>query len=165
MKNKFEFQKTDKISEENKIEKKDDSQEMTKKQKDNQKDQRKENIKKFSAIILIHVLGASFVVGIGLIWQDSYDIMAWANAFLLSFIMIFFVGWIMFIHNKNILSVVTHSFRTFGLMIVGKRPAKSYYEVKTEIEDHPIPNIYLIITFLFSLVLLIVTIILTLYAL
>jgi len=114
---------------------------------------------------LFNIIGSMIVILIGLLWQNAYDVMAWSNALLLAFIMIFFVGWIMFIHNKNIISIFTHSFKTFGLMLIGKRPAKSYYEVKVGIEENPIPNKYIIISFVWSGILLVATIILTILAL
>lgn len=129
------------------------------------KAEKKKTRKSIYITFLLNIATSIIMIIIGLLWQNSYDVMAWSNALLLSFIMIFFVGWIMFIHNKNIISIFTHSFKTFGLMLIGKRPAKSYYEVKVGIEENPIPNKYLIISFIWSGVLLIATIILTILAL
>lgn len=126
-----------------------------------EKAEKRRKLKKYMRFLFYNFLGTAVIIAVGLIWQDAYDLMAWSNAVLLAFAMVFFVGWIMLMHNKNILSVFTHSMKTFGLMIVGKRPAKSYYEVKVEIEENPIPKIYLIIIFSFSILLLIATIILT----
>ncbi len=141
---------------------------LTKKEQEQlerEKAEKKKKIKTIYTTLMFNVIGSVIMIVIGLLWQDKFDIMAWSNALLLAFIMVFFAGWIMFIHNKNIISVFTHSFKTFGLMIVGKRPAKSYYEVKQSIEENPIPNRYIYITFLYSSFLLIITIIFTILAL
>lgn len=122
---------------------------------------------KYFWIIVGHFIYTGIFILIGMIWQKGSgrrEILQWANSFTLATIMVFFVGWIMFIYNKNILSLFVHSVKTFGLMIVGKRPAKSYYEVKTEIEDNPIPKIYMRITFLFSLVIFVATVSLVIIA-
>lgn len=121
-------------------------------------------IKKYTFIILAHIIGSFLLVLFALYWQDRFDVMAYSNAFLFAFVMVFFTGWIMLIYNQNIISLVTHSFKTFGLMIVGKRPKKAYYEVKEDVEDNQVPKIYMIITFTCSIILLIPTIILTILA-
>lgn len=126
-----------------------------------EKAERKQKLRSILITLIINVIGSFIAVIIGLLWQDSFDLMAWANATLLAFLLVFFAGWIMFIHNKNIISMFTHSFKTFGLMLVGKKPAKTYYEVKTSIEENPIPNRYLIVSFVYSGFILIITIILT----
>lgn len=138
---------------------------LTKKEQEKRELEKAERIRIRNSILitaLANVIGSFIIILIGLLWQKSFDLMAWSNAFLLSSISIFFIGWIMFIHNKNIISVFTHSFKTFGLMLVGKKPAKSYYEVKTAIEENPIPNRYFIVSFIYSGIIFIITIILTL---
>lgn len=138
---------------------------LTKKEQEKRELEKAERIRIRNSILittLANVIGSFIIILIGLLWQKSFDLMAWSNAFLLASISIFFIGWIMFIHNKNIISVFTHSFKTFGLMLVGKKPAKSYYEVKTAIEENPIPNRYFIVSFIYSGIIFIITIILTL---
>ncbi len=158
-KNKFEF--TEDVTEEVNEEK---QEEKTEQELLDEQLARKRKIKKFSIIIGLHIIGSALLVFFGLLWQDSYKLMAWSNAFLFAFVMVFFVGWIMYIYNENIVSVFVHSIKTFGLMIVGKRPKKKYYEVKEDVEDNQVPKIYMVITFSMSLILLIPTIILTIMA-
>lgn len=132
---------------------------------DLKKAERKKKLKTILITILINVIISIVFLVIGLHWQNAYTIEAWANASLLSFIFILFIGWIMFIYNKNIISIFTHGFKVFGLMIVGKRPKKSYYEVKVQVEENQIPKRYMVVSFIYSAILLVITIILTILAL
>lgn len=127
--------------------------EQTKKKRKNDK------IFKYSMFTLSHILAGGFFIGLGLIWQDSYTLTAWTNALWLSFVMVFFIGWIMFIYNQNIISSFVHSIKTFGLMVVGKKPEKSYYEVKVEVEENQIPKGYFYLSFGISILFLIPAII------
>lgn len=138
------------------------------KTKNNNKDiQKEEQLKKikrqkqlnFALIILAHIIGSALLILLGMIWQKSWDLMAWTNSLWLAFAIVFFIAWIMIIYNANIISSFVHSIKTFGLMFVGRRPKKKYYEVKLEVEENQIPKRYVIITFSFSLLILIPAII------
>lgn len=121
---------------------------------------------KYTFVVVAHILGSALLLLLGLLWQNDFlTLMAWTNSLWLTFVMVFFIGWIMFIYNQNIISSFVHSLKTFGLMFVGKRPAKKYYEVKMEVEENQIPKSYLFITFGFSLLILIPAIITLILAL
>lgn len=119
---------------------------------------RKKQIK-YTLVVIAHIIGSALILLLGLVWQASWDLMAWTNSLWLAFVMVFFIGWIMVIYNQNIISSFVHSVKTFGLMLVGKRPAKKYYEVKLEVEENQIPKFYFLITFGTSFLILIPAII------
>lgn len=112
-----------------------------------QKKKKYTNRYKYTLFTMSHLLAGGFFLLLGLIWQDSYTLMAWTNALWLAFVMVFFIGWIMFIYNQNIISSFVHSVKTFGLMIVGRKPEKSYYEVKVEVDENQIPKAYFFLSF------------------
>ena len=93
---------------------------------------------KISAIVMTII--SLLLVGFGLIWQRRYDLWAFSNALWLAFSIEFFVAWIFFVYNKNILSPLIHGFKVFGLMLVGKRTKESYYDYTVKIEENPIPK-------------------------
>ena len=95
------------------------------------------------------------LIGFGLVWQRRYDLWAFSNALWLAFALEFFVAWIFFIYNKNILSPVIHGFKVFGLMIVGRRTKESYYEYMLRIQENPIPKYIYYTIYAFALLLLI----------
>jgi hypothetical protein len=70
----------------------------------------------------------------------------------------------MFVWNLNILSPLIHGFKTFGLMLVGKRPKTDYYDYMKKIQEDPIPKYYIVTCFITSGILLIPLIILVLLA-
>lgn len=94
-----------------------------------------------------------------LIWQDDIGLLAIGDALWLVLILEFFVGWVMFTYNKNIFSPLVHSTKSFFLMFAGKKPKFDYYEYMKNIEDNPIPNYLYNIVFLWTLILLIPTLI------
>lgn len=108
----------------------------------------------YKASILMFIISVA-LVGFGLFWQDEVSLMAIGDALWLAFALEFGVGWIMFIYNQNILSPLIHGFKTLGLMFVGKRPKKDYYEYMKSIEEDPIPRFYYIVVLTSALILLI----------
>jgi hypothetical protein len=93
------------------------------------------------------------LVALGLVWQDSISLLAWTNAFWLAFALVFFMGWVLFVYNRNIFSPLFYGAKTFVLMFVGKRPKTDYYTYVKGIYDNPIDAYYYIVLFLTSLVL------------
>lgn len=117
-----------------------------------QKNQMIKNIQVTSiSMFIISIL----LVGFGLVWQRRYDLWAISNALWLAFAMEFFVGWIFFVYNKNILSPMIHGFKVFGLMLFGKRTKESYYDYMIKIQENPIPKYIYYTIYVFALLLLI----------
>lgn len=130
--------------------------------------EKKQKRLKHTRTILIFLGITLLALFIGIWWQGfKFDLIAFADAFTLSFVFSLLITWIMFMYNKNILSPMIHGIKTFGLMLVGKRPKKDYYTYMKGIEEDPIPSyiiIYSLIYTLISMVAMIFFIILT-YAL
>lgn len=120
-----------------------------------EKNAKKKKRKKYFKIALIFLVVDVVLVGFGLLWQWEISLMAIGDALWLAFAIELTVAWIMFVYNHNILSPLIHGVKTFGLMIVGKRPKMDYYNYMKKIEDDPIPNFYYIVTFISAGVLLI----------
>lgn len=112
--------------------------------------QMRKNIFVTSAIMFFVSLA---FIALGLVWQRRYDLWAWSNALWLAFSLEFFLAWIFFVYNKNILSPLIHGFKVFGLMIVGKRSKESYYDYSMRIEENPIPKFVYYTIFIFALLL------------
>lgn len=122
--------------------------------------------KKFKKSIYITAITLTIIsallFGFGIVWQGcKTSMMEITNALWLTFGVLFFVAWIFFVYNKNILSPVIHGFKVFGLMLVGKRAKDSYYDYKTNIEENPIPKFIYIMIFIFAFLILIAAIITT----
>jgi hypothetical protein len=125
------------------------------------KQEKKQLPKNIKLLILIGclVLFSAGLFFFGLFWQAKYDLLAICNSFWLAFTLNFFIFWIIFIHNKNVLSPIVYGTKSFALMIVGKRSKTSYYEYLKKIQDNPIPGKYVLIPLFSSLALLIPAII------
>ena len=124
------------------------------------KKRRKEFIKKYTITSIVMLLISGALFGFALLWQWKTNSLAIANAFTLTTILIFAMGWMLFVYNLNILSPLIHGFKSFGLMIVGKRPKLSYYDYMKKIQDNPLPKFYYLTCFVTAGILLIPTIIL-----
>jgi len=94
---------------------------------------------------------------LALIWQDDTSLLAIGDALWLVLILEFFVGWVMFVYNKNIFSPLVHSTKSLFLMFAGKKPKFDYYNYMKNIEENPIPSYLYSIVFLWTLILLIPT--------
>lgn len=139
-----------------------DSDEFVILEKENEKKiSKKHKIRKRNMIAGATMLFSSvFLVGFGLFWQWDISIMAITDALWFAFAIEFAVAWSMFVYNHNIFSPIIHGAKTFGLMLVGKRPKEDYYHYMKNIQDNPVPAFYYIVVFISSGVLLIPSIIL-----
>lgn len=141
----------------------DDSQEEQPKkvisQEELAKKRKKELIKRYTITGIVLLILSGTVFGFALFWQDHYDLLAICNALWFAFGVNLFIGWIMFVYNKNILSPMIHGFKVFGLMFVGKRPKEDYYEYTVRISENQIPKYLYISTFIAAFIILIPAII------
>lgn len=97
-------------------------------------------------ILSINSLASSFIlVFFALLWQQSYDLLAFCNAFYFSGFILFFIGWIILMTNMNIFSPVIYGLKTFFLMFAAKKPKMDYYEFVEERKENPIPK-HLVLT-------------------
>ena len=61
-----------------------------------------------------------------MLWQDDWSLMAIGDGLWLVVVLEFFLGWVLFVYNKNIFSPLIFGFKTFGLMFIGKRTKTDY---------------------------------------
>jgi hypothetical protein len=109
----------------------------------------------FSVMFVLSIV--LFILAI--IWQDDISLLAIGDALWLVLILEFFIGWVMFVYNKNIFSPLVHSTKSLFLMFAGKKPKFDYYEYMKNIEENPIPGYLYAIVFLWTLILLVPTLI------
>lgn len=126
--------------------------------------EKKRRIKRYMLSVITNIVIAGICFALAMVWQMRFDLIGYANVFSLTFLLVFFGAWIMFVYNKNILSPFIHGLKVFGLMFVGKRTKESYYEYSLRITENPIPKFVYIPTFIVALALLIPAIILTILA-
>lgn len=122
---------------------------------------RQKKIRRLIITIITLTLFTGAVFSLSLLWHMRFDLMGFTNALWLTFALIFFVAWIMFVYNRNILSPFIHGMKVFGLMFVGKRTKESYYEYSQRIKENPIPKYVYIPTFINAGIVLVPTIVLT----
>jgi hypothetical protein len=109
---------------------------------------RKKRRQKYAMTALVMTVINVVLIIFGLLWQYELSLMAIGDAIWLAFAIELAAAWTMFVYNKNIFSPMIHGMKTFGLMIVGKRPKLDYYHYMKKIEDDPIPSYYYIVTFI-----------------
>lgn len=122
--------------------------EMVEDEVERSKRAKKQRRKKYLTTAFVMTIINIGLVVFGLFWQWELSLMAIGDAFWLAFAIEFAAAWTMFVYNKNIFSPMIHGMKTFGLMIVGKRPKLDYYHYMKKIEDDPIPAYYYIVTFI-----------------
>jgi hypothetical protein len=110
-------------------------------------------LKRIIKTIVIIVIIDALLIGFGLFWQNDTSLMAIGDALWLAFALQFFVAWMMFVYNQNVLSFVIYGSITFLRMLVGKRPKQDYFTYMQMVEERPIPKYVYIPVFLSSLVL------------
>lgn len=115
--------------------------------------------KKIRISIYVYSVVTLILLIFGLLWQWKFDLMAINNTIWFTIIIEFAIGWGMYVYNKNIFSPLIHGTKTFGLMLVGKRPKKKYYDYMKDIQDNPVDKLFYKIIFWGCLILLIPAII------
>jgi uncharacterized membrane protein YjjP (DUF1212 family) len=101
--------------------------------------------KRLRVLLFISIVSSSLLVLFGLNWQDSYDLLAYCNAFYFSGFILFFIGWMILMTNKNILAPMIYGLKTFFLMFLAKKPKLDYYSYVQERKENPIPR-YIVLT-------------------
>lgn len=109
--------------------------------------------------IIVLIIGDILLLGLGFLWQGFVRIKenplkATCDSFTLAFAISFIAATVMFSYNFNALSFIIHGTRTFGLMLIGRRPKQSYYEYMKKVQDNPIPKLLYLPVFINSGVLL-----------
>lgn len=109
-------------------------------EEERKKRRRIKHFKKYSIIYGIHLIASISLFLFGLFWQAKTDLMAVTNSLWLAFSIYLFIGWILFVYNKNILSPLIHGFKVFGNMFIGQRPKEDYYTYTERIKENQIPK-------------------------
>ena len=95
-----------------------------------------------------------------LILQRKVSLMTVTNALWFAGIFDFTASWMIFVYNKNIFSPLAHGFKTFGLMLIGRRPKEDYYTYFKRVEENQVDKLYIKIFLIFTGVILVPGIIL-----
>jgi hypothetical protein len=110
-------------------------------------------VKSVIKTIIIVAFVDALLIGFGLFWQNDTSLMAIGDALWLAFALQFFVAWMMFVYNQNVLSFVIYGSLTFLRMLVGKRPKQDYFTYMQMVEERPIPKHIYIPVFVSSAIL------------
>lgn len=112
---------------------------------DDEKAEKKAKRKKILVLIINSFAFSLILAFFALIWQQSYDLLAFCNAFYFSGFILFFIGWMILMTNMNILSPVIYGLKSFFLMFAAKKPKTDYFEYVEDRKENPIPK-HLVVT-------------------
>lgn len=144
-----------KLAKDSEVEKQDDVKELEKpSQEEIVKQEKKKKRRRQIRAIVVFAIMALIALFIAFWWQGwKFDLRGFADAFTLAFVISLLTTWTMFVYNQNILSPLIHGVKTFGLMLVGKKPKQDYYSYMQKVEEEPIPKSVIIYSSIFTLVL------------
>lgn len=100
----------------------------------------------------VEVLFSALIVYLSLNWQNSYSLKSWLNAFTISFVLVFFIGWVVLMANKNILSPLFYGTKSFFTVLTGQKFGETYFEYCQRWTEKPIKKFYYISNFLIALI-------------
>jgi hypothetical protein len=126
------------------------------------KKNRKRTTKEIFIFLIANIIVLLLLMAFALWWQAKTDIKAFADGIWLVFAFQLTISWSLFVYNENIFTPLVHGVKTFFLIFVGQKPKEDYYTYYTKIKDNPIPNGYVWIGFILTLLVLIVGVVLTL---
>ncbi len=112
----------------------------------------------FNGLLLVIVMAFS------LWWQGKLNLKAFADGIWLVFAVQLTMTWGFFVYNRNIFTPLLHGGKTFILLFVGKKPKDDYYAAYTKVQENQVPNYVIIISAIYTLVVIILGIVLTLEA-
>lgn len=101
-------------------------------------------LKKLAVIVVLSAL----LVAFALFWQQRTDFLAVTNAFYFAAFLFFSFGFMIFAANHNIFSPFVYGMKTFGLMLIGRRPKLKYYDYYQDIKNNPLPKVLISFPFL-----------------
>lgn len=117
-------------------------------------------IKKKKHLIITSLLNVFLAVMFflaALLWQKKIDVKASINALQVSSSIMFFIGWMVLMANKNILSPFIYGIKSFLLMFKGAKPKDDYYTYTQRIKENPYPSFMFYIPMLIALPLFIIS--------
>ncbi len=129
-----------------------------------QKRQKQELQKQRLTFFLFNGILLLLVMAFSLWWQNQYDLKAFADGIWLVFAVQLTMTWGFFVYNRNIFTPLLHGGKTFLLLFVGKKPKDDYYTAYTKVQENQVPNYVIWISFLFTILVIVAGVILTLEA-
>jgi len=129
-----------------------------------QKRQKQELQKQRLTFFLFNGILLLLVMAFSLWWQNQYDLKAFADGIWLVFAVQLTMTWGFFVYNRNIFTPLLHGGKTFLLLFVGKKPKDDYYTAYTKVQENQVPNYVIWISFLFTMLVIVAGVILTLEA-
>ncbi len=85
-------------------------------------------LKKFLKYLAVEIFTGLIIGGLFMLYSTNYTVIGIIDALTISTVMLFTVGWFMFISNEHLLDILFYGVASLGKAIVGKRSEKSYYE-------------------------------------
>lgn len=113
----------------------------------NTEEKKKKTMNKFIKFFLIFLLFigiSALLVGVGLLWQQKFDLLAFCDSFYFSAIILFSFGFFVFAANHNAFSALVYGTKSFFNIMIGKRHKMTYYEYTEKIKENPIPKYFMI---------------------
>jgi hypothetical protein len=124
----------------------------------------KKSPKQIVVFLAINVLAIFLLMAFTLWWQNDLSFLAFADGIWFVFAFQLTMAWSLFVYNQNIFTPLVHGVKTFFLLFVGRKPKEDYFHYYSKIKDNPIATPYIVVTFLLTLVILVVGILLMLEA-
>lgn len=84
--------------------------------------------KKFIIHVLIETFIGIVIVGLHLLYSTNYSLIGFIDGFTISSLILFAIGWFMFISNEHLLDIMIYGVQAFGKAIVGRRMNESYID-------------------------------------
>ena len=124
----------------------------------------KKSPKQIVVFSLINVVAILLLMAFTLWWQNNTSFLAFADGIWFVFAFQLTMAWALFVYNQNIFTPLVHGVKTFFLLFVGRKPKEDYFHYYSKIKDNPIATSYIVVSFLLTLVILVVGILLTVEA-
>lgn len=121
----------------------------------------KKSPKQIMVFSLINVVAILLLMAFTLWWQNDTSFLAFADGIWFVFAFQLTLAWSLFVYNQNIFTPLVHGVKTFFLLFVGRKPKEDYFHYYSKIKDNPIAISYIVVSFLLTLVILVVGILLT----
>lgn len=84
--------------------------------------------KRLLKYVLLETLIGIVIGALFLLYSSNYTLVGFIDALTVSTILLFAVGWFLFISNEHLLDMLFYGVASFGKAIVGKKMKNSYYD-------------------------------------
>ena len=113
--------------------------------------------RKLIVTTLLNLFLAIMLFLAALLWQNKISIKTVVNALQVSGSVMFFLGWMVLMANKNILSPFVYGVKAFALMFKGSKPKDDYYTYTQRIKENPYPSFMFYIPMIIAVPLLVIS--------